>query len=70
MSGLGTPCFLYEDSNGSHNSELPSPSRVFGSKPLHSWVYPQSTLPPSLISLLTSSAAEGGEQKNVIKFQC
>ncbi|KAM7262086.1 hypothetical protein ACFE04_021163 [Oxalis oulophora] len=31
-----------------------------GSKALHSWVYPQSTLPPALMTFLASSAADGG----------
>lgn len=35
---------------------------------LHSWVYPQSTLPPSLISVLTSTAAEGGTLLNCSNF--
>ncbi|XP_019456446.1 PREDICTED: protein downstream neighbor of Son-like isoform X2 [Lupinus angustifolius] len=30
-----------------------------GSKILHSWIYPQSVLPPSLISVLSSSTADG-----------
>ncbi|KAF3442788.1 hypothetical protein FNV43_RR16705 [Rhamnella rubrinervis] len=59
VSGTGMPCFKHQDWNGSQNSGLPSSSQVFSSKLLHSWVYPQSTLPPSLISVLTSSAAEG-----------
>lgn len=29
-------------------------------KALHSWTYPESTLPPSLVSVLISSAAEKG----------
>lgn len=47
-----------EDQNNSHSSV--STSHVLSSKVMHSWVYPQSTLPSSLISVLTSSAAEGG----------
>ena len=31
-----------------------------GFKVLHSWMYPQSVLPPSIISVLSSSTAEGG----------
>lgn len=50
----------FEDQNNSHSSVLASTSNVLNSKVMHSWVYPQSTLPPSLISVLTSSAAEGG----------
>lgn len=33
-----------------------------GFKVLHSWMYPQSVLPSSLISVLSSSTAEGGCQ--------
>ncbi|KAJ6406804.1 hypothetical protein OIU84_010341 [Salix udensis] len=34
-------------------------SQILSSKALHSWVYPQSTLPAAVISVLTSSATEG-----------
>ncbi|CAK7342145.1 unnamed protein product [Dovyalis caffra] len=34
-------------------------SQIHSSKALHSWVYPQSTLPSAVISVLTSSATEG-----------
>ncbi|XP_038903201.1 protein downstream neighbor of Son isoform X2 [Benincasa hispida] len=37
---------------------LPPASQASGSLVLHSWVYPQSTLPSSLVSVLNSSAAE------------
>uniref|UniRef100_A0A2N9GAV2 Uncharacterized protein n=1 Tax=Fagus sylvatica TaxID=28930 RepID=A0A2N9GAV2_FAGSY len=47
-----------EDQNNSHSSV--STSHVLSSKVMHSWVYPQSTLPSSLISVLTSSAAAEG----------
>ncbi|XP_015900390.1 uncharacterized protein LOC107433608 [Ziziphus jujuba] len=57
----GMPCFTREDQSRSHNSGLPSTSPVLSSKILHSWVYPQSILPPSLISVLTSSASQGVE---------
>jgi len=33
---------------------------VRGSYGLHSWMYPQSILPPSLISVLSSSTSDGG----------
>ncbi|XP_057999688.1 uncharacterized protein LOC110650472 isoform X1 [Hevea brasiliensis] len=36
-------------------------SQSLSSKVLHSWIYPQSTLPPSVISVLSSQAAEGVE---------
>ncbi|CAI0402386.1 unnamed protein product [Linum tenue] len=56
-----TPQFIFqqgcaEESCGplqTLNSQLCNP------KSLHSWVYPQSTLPPAVISVLSSSAAEG-----------
>ncbi|KAL5545652.1 hypothetical protein UlMin_005339 [Ulmus minor] len=63
-SSTSLQCFGFacsENQNRSHNSTLTSTSQVFSSKIFHSWVYPQSTLPPSLISVLTSSAAEGVE---------
>ncbi|CAL1372278.1 unnamed protein product [Linum trigynum] len=34
-------------------------SQLCSPKSLHSWVYPQSTLPPAVISVLSSSAADG-----------
>ncbi|KAJ9181255.1 hypothetical protein P3X46_009403 [Hevea brasiliensis] len=36
-------------------------SQILSSKALHSWIYPQSTLPPSVISVLSSQAADGVE---------
>ncbi|PQM35824.1 uncharacterized protein Pyn_33507 [Prunus yedoensis var. nudiflora] len=59
----------YEDQNRSHSSGLTSTSQVISSKLLHSWVYPQSTLPPSLIQVLTSSTAEGAEMEFLRKRQ-
>lgn len=59
----------FEDQNNSHSSILASTSNVLSSKVMHSWVYPQSTLPPSLISVLTSSAVEGGEMDFLRKRQ-
>lgn len=53
-----------DDQNRSRSSGLISTSEVVSSKLLHSWVHPQSTLPPSLIRVLTSSTAEGGELNN------
>ncbi|KAG7017532.1 Protein downstream neighbor of Son [Cucurbita argyrosperma subsp. argyrosperma] len=40
---------------------LPPASQASGSLVLHSWVYPQSTLPSSLVSVLNSSAAVEAE---------
>lgn len=59
----------FEDQNRSHSSGLTSTSQVISSKLLHSWVYPQSTLPPSLIQVLTSSTAEGGAPNIYIFLQ-
>ncbi|KAG8504016.1 hypothetical protein CXB51_002316 [Gossypium anomalum] len=36
-------------------------SQVLNSNAFHSWIYPQSTIPPSLISVLISAAADGVE---------
>ncbi|XP_065622768.1 uncharacterized protein LOC111991103 [Quercus suber] len=58
-----------EDQNNSHSSVLTSTSHVLSSKVMHSWVYPQSTLPSSLISVLISSAAEGVEMDFLRKRQ-
>ncbi|KAF4402379.1 hypothetical protein G4B88_012164 [Cannabis sativa] len=49
--------FDCSDGKSGNNSRLNSTSQVC-SKIFHSWVHPQSTLPPSVISVLTSSAAE------------
>lgn len=54
----------FDDQNKSRSSGLISTSEVISSKLLHSWVHPQSTLPPSLIQVLTSSTAERGELNN------
>ncbi|MBA0838067.1 hypothetical protein Goarm_010164, partial [Gossypium armourianum] len=48
-----------EDQNISSASQTRLTSQVLNSKALHSWIYPQSTLPPSLVSILVSSAADG-----------
>ncbi|MBA0865961.1 hypothetical protein Goshw_016696, partial [Gossypium schwendimanii] len=50
-----------EDQNISSASQTRLTSQVLNSKALHSWIYPQSTLPPSLVSILVSSAADGVE---------
>ncbi|KAK0584310.1 hypothetical protein LWI29_010987 [Acer saccharum] len=51
------------------SSGVASTTQILSSKALHSWVYPQSTLPPSLISVLTSSAADGVEMDFLRKRQ-
>ncbi|KAL5806351.1 hypothetical protein ACOSQ4_029084 [Xanthoceras sorbifolium] len=48
---------------------ITSANQILSSKALHSWVYPQSTLPPSLISLLTSSTTDGVEMDFLRKRQ-
>ncbi|KAK8302844.1 hypothetical protein V6Z11_D04G112700 [Gossypium hirsutum] len=50
-----------EDQNISSASQTRLTSQVLNSKALHSWIYPQSTFPPSLVSILVSSAADGVE---------
>ncbi|KAK8504450.1 hypothetical protein V6N12_030546 [Hibiscus sabdariffa] len=49
----------YEDQNISSASQTRLASQVLNSNALHSWIYPQSTLPPPLISVLISAAADG-----------
>ncbi|KAI9153672.1 hypothetical protein LWI28_014816 [Acer negundo] len=56
-------------SEDSSSSGVASTTQILSSKALHSWVYPQSTLPPSLISVLTSSAADGVEMDFLRKRQ-
>uniref|UniRef100_A0A5B6YNA1 Protein downstream neighbor of Son n=1 Tax=Davidia involucrata TaxID=16924 RepID=A0A5B6YNA1_DAVIN len=56
------------DQNMSCSSELSS-TKVYNSKTLHSWVYPQSSLPPSVISALSLSAAEGVQMDFLSKRQ-
>ncbi|KAI9122037.1 hypothetical protein K1719_006726 [Acacia pycnantha] len=51
----------------SGHSHLTSNSDAF--EVLHSWMYPQSTLPPSVISLLSSSTADGVELEFLNKRQ-
>ncbi|GMI63312.1 hypothetical protein like AT3G54750 [Hibiscus trionum] len=50
-----------EDQNISSASQTRLGSQVLNSKALHSWIYPQSTLPPSLMSILISAAVDGVE---------
>ncbi|GFY98007.1 hypothetical protein Acr_12g0005480 [Actinidia rufa] len=51
-------------------SELSSTTPVINNvKALHSWVYPQSSLPPSVISALTLSSAEGVQMDFLDKRQ-
>lgn len=50
-----------QDQIRSSSGGLPPASQASGSLVLHSWVYPQSTLPSSLVSVLNSSAAVEAE---------
>ncbi|KAK8713602.1 hypothetical protein V6N13_148814 [Hibiscus sabdariffa] len=50
-----------EDQNISSASQTILVSQVLNSKALHSWIYPQSSLPPSLMSILFSAAVDGVE---------
>ncbi|XP_039068374.1 uncharacterized protein LOC120214577 [Hibiscus syriacus] len=50
-----------DDQNIISASQTRLSSQVLNSKALHSWIYPQSTLPPSLMSILTSAAVDGVE---------
>ncbi|KAF5473425.1 hypothetical protein F2P56_010037 [Juglans regia] len=59
----------FEGQNNRHSSVHTSTLHALNSKVMHSWVYPQSTLPPSLISVLTSSAADGVEMDFLNKRQ-
>lgn len=34
---------------------------------LHSWIHPQSSLPPAVLSVISSAAARGGEAGNLHK---
>lgn len=46
-----------DDGSGSGSAVV---SQVLNSMSLHSWVYPQSTLPPFIISALVTSGPERG----------
>lgn len=60
-----------QDQIRSSSGGLPPASQASGSLVLHSWVYPQSTLPSSLVSVLNSSAAGWGYLKrNILISVC
>ncbi|KAF7804199.1 protein downstream neighbor of Son-like [Senna tora] len=72
VTGSIVPQFPFQDStfkgqNMSGHSHLTSNS--LGFKVLHSWMYPQSILPSSLISVLSSSTADGVELEFLRKRQ-
>ncbi|KAB5519591.1 hypothetical protein DKX38_023910 [Salix brachista] len=58
-NGMPQLASQFGDSKDSSSSGQAMISQILSSKALHSWVYPQSTLPPAVISVLTSSATEG-----------
>ncbi|XP_031129127.1 protein downstream neighbor of Son [Ipomoea triloba] len=51
------------------SSEVNSTNQVLNPLVLHSWVYPQSPLPPSVISALTLSASQEGQMDFLSKRQ-
>ncbi|GMP98465.1 hypothetical protein CsSME_00046341 [Camellia sinensis var. sinensis] len=53
----------------SSSLEFTSTTQVVNPRALHSWVYPQSSLPPSIISALTLSSAEGVQMDFLSKRQ-
>ncbi|KAL6343092.1 hypothetical protein AAG906_018925 [Vitis piasezkii] len=58
---LSTPQFgCSKDQNISYSSGITSTAQIFNYRALHSWVHPQSSLPPSVISAWTLFAADGG----------
>ncbi|XP_034679746.1 uncharacterized protein LOC117909800 [Vitis riparia] len=67
---LSTPQFgCSKDQNISCSSGITSTAQIFNYRALHSWVHPQSSLPPSVISAWTLSAADGVETDFLIKRQ-
>ncbi|KAI5560659.1 hypothetical protein BDE02_16G061800 [Populus trichocarpa] len=58
-NGMPQLASQFGDSKDSSSSGQAMTSQILSSKALHSWVYPQSTLPSAVISVLTSSAIEG-----------
>ncbi|KAJ6923929.1 hypothetical protein NC652_017293 [Populus alba x Populus x berolinensis] len=70
-NGMPQLAFQFGDSQDNRSSGQALASQILSSKALHSWVYPQSTLPAAVISVLTSSATEGGCQiKTIILINC
>ncbi|KAJ9701110.1 hypothetical protein PVL29_006454 [Vitis rotundifolia] len=68
---LSTPQFAgcSKDQNISCSSGITSTAQIFNYRALHSWVHPQSSLPPSVISAWTLSAVDGVETDFLIKRQ-
>uniref|UniRef100_A0A7N0V4X5 Protein downstream neighbor of Son n=1 Tax=Kalanchoe fedtschenkoi TaxID=63787 RepID=A0A7N0V4X5_KALFE len=63
-NGMAQVCMLKGDSVNQEVNLLPgfsSCSQISKPKAVYSWVYPQSSLPPSVISAFTLAASEGAE---------
>uniref|UniRef100_A0A6N2MSK7 Protein downstream neighbor of Son n=1 Tax=Salix viminalis TaxID=40686 RepID=A0A6N2MSK7_SALVM len=58
-NGMPQLASQFGDSQDNRSSWQALTSQILSSKALHSWVYPQSTLPAAVISVLASSATEG-----------
>ncbi|KAJ6743136.1 DOWNSTREAM NEIGHBOR OF SON [Salix viminalis] len=58
-NGMPQLASQFGDSQDNRSSRQALTSQILSSKALHSWVYPQSTLPAAVISVLASSATEG-----------
>ncbi|WJZ87746.1 hypothetical protein VitviT2T_007102 [Vitis vinifera] len=69
-NGTTTPQFgCSKDQNISCSSGITSTAQIFNYRALHSWVHPQSSLPPSVISAWNLSATDGVETDFLIKRQ-
>jgi hypothetical protein len=70
-NGMPQLASQFGDSQDNRSSGQALASQILSSKALHSWVYPQSTLPAAVISVLTLSATEGGcQKKTIIHINC
>ncbi|CAN6977623.1 unnamed protein product [Brassica rapa subsp. trilocularis] len=66
LNSLSCNVVNQDNSSGSGSAVV---SQVLNSMSLHSWVYPQSTLPPSIISALLTSGPDRGEDDFLQKRQ-
>jgi len=70
-NGMPQLASQFGDSQDNRSSGQALASQILSSEALHSWVYPQSTLPAAVISVLSLSATEGGCQiKTIIHINC
>lgn len=69
LINCATSSGCFGDQNVTFASELTSTAQVSNRKTLHSWVYPQSSLPSSVISALTLSVVERGQMDFLSKRQ-